>query len=129
HHEADADVNEQHAKLDGIAAPAVNSARHQRTGGLGPLNWGRSAGEVASGRYKDRNTDENQTGGDDGADPVGRTDPRNREAQRQEMIQSEAEQKSDEKQEGWARNGARGFRFATVLADGAHVGSFLASNA
>src|SRR6478736_3690193 len=58
HDYADATVNEKHAEIDGIAAPTVNSGRSQRSGGPGPLNWGRGAGEVANASGKDANTDE-----------------------------------------------------------------------
>src|SRR5215813_14253335 len=96
---ADAAVDEKHAEIDGIATPTVNSSRHQRTGGLGPLNGGRCAGEVANAGGKDRDTSEDHGAGDDGADPVERPDSRNRERQRQRVIQHEAEQKSGEKKE------------------------------
>src|SRR5262249_6580872 len=59
----------------------------------------RRAGEVANASGKDRNTGENHGAGDDGANPVERPDSRNRERQRQRVIQHEAEQKSGEKKE------------------------------
>src|SRR5215831_4667411 len=108
-------VDEKHAEIDGIATPTVNSSRHQRSGGLGPLNRRRRAGEVANACSKDRNTGEDQGAGDDGAGPVERPDSRNRERQGQQVIQDKADQKSGEKEEGRSRDDGRGSRVGYFL--------------
>ena len=97
--------------------PVVTSARV----GLVPLNRRRRAGEVANARGKDRNTDEDQDAGDDGADPVGQAGPRNRERQGQQVIQDEAEQKSGEKEERRSRNDARGSGVVHLLLSRVHT--------
>lgn len=89
---------DEHCEVDGIAAPAVNSGRHGCSRGPGSLNGRSGAGEVANACGKDRDSDEYQSVGDDGADRVGRACPRNRARQRHQEIQTEAEQKRAEEE-------------------------------
>src|SRR5215469_13779974 len=86
HGYSDTGVNEKHADVNGVAAPAMNAGRHQRAGGLGPLNWRRRAGEIANARDKNHNADEDH---EPGCDPV-EVGSWNREGQRQQVIQDEA---------------------------------------
>ena len=55
---ADPDQEEKHCEIDGIAAPAVNSGRHQCSRGPSSLNGRSGAGEVANACGKDRDSDE-----------------------------------------------------------------------
>jgi len=98
-------VDEKHAEVDGIAAPAANSGRHQRPGGLVRRNWRRRAGEVANARGKDRKTDEDQGAGNS---PVDQVACRNGERPGQQAIRGEAQQKSGENKKRRPRSDARG---------------------
>src|SRR5215471_289669 len=101
----DAPVEQKHAEIDGIAAPAVDAGHHQGAGRFLGGYWRRRSGEVANTRGCERKTDEDEATGDR---PLEQVTARNGERQREQAIRGKAEQESSEKEKRRSRYDTRG---------------------
>lgn len=115
---ADAGIDERHADVDRIAAPAVNAGRDQCAHWLIPRHRRCRAREVANSSGENRAADQDQA---DARYPLHQSGPRQVERQRQRTIQGKAQEQAGEIEAWRPHYDARGCDITRLSIGKVHV--------